>query len=210
MLKTFTLSKSGLSQEEYRSLEKLNTPAKIQDFLNALQFDFAPGDEVDRSVRGTLSKGSTDCAGGAIFAAAALFLQGRQPLLMDLQTAKPDFDHVVALFKEGKCWGAISKTNHAVLRYREPVYATPRELALSYFHEYFLPNGKKTLRGFSKPFNLAKYGFGWLTDPEAVIDIVYDLDCSPHEEIVSASAARKLRLADPIEIKAGEIVEKEL
>lgn len=198
---------SGLQHTKWQVLKRLSTPSKIQDYLNGLPFDFAPGDEMDRSVAGTLKAKKTDCAGGAILAAAALWVHGHKPLLLDLQVASPDFDHVVALFKVGDKWGAISKTNHAVLRYREPVYESVRELAMSYFHEYFLPSGKKTLRGFSKPFDLSKYGTKWFTDPETLLDIIYDLDHSAHTEIISAREAKKLRKADPIEIKAGEITE---
>ena len=111
----------------------------------------------------------------------------------------------MALFKKGKRWGAISKTNHGVLRYREPIYASVRELALSYFHEYFLPNGRKTLISYSRPFNLNKYGTSWITSEEDLYEIGYDLDQSPHFEIVPKGL--KLRRADPIEVKMGEIVE---
>lgn len=207
MTQRITQENSGLQHRDWQVLKRLNTPAKIQDYLNSLPFDFAEGDKMDRSVQGTLRAGKTDCAGGAILAAAALWVNGHKPLLLDLQVASPDFDHVVALFKVGDKWGAISKTNHAVLRYREPVYASVRELAMSYFHEYFLPDGRKTLRGFSKPYDLSKYGTKWLTDPESLFDIIYDLDHSTHTEIISAKDAKKFRKADPIEIKAGDIAE---
>lgn len=220
MTQRITQQSSGLEHTEWQILKRLNTPAKIQDYLNSLPFDFAPGDEMDRSVQGTLRAGKTDCAGGAVLAAAALWIQGRKPFLLDLQVAQPDFDHVVALFsakiggsansgggKEGDKWGAISKTNHAVLRYREPVYISVRELVMSYFHEYFLPNGHKTLRSFSKPFDISKYGTKWFTDSDILLDIIYDLDHSPHSEIISTKAVKKLRKADNIEIKAGEITE---
>src|SRR3989344_3897348 len=80
-----------------------------------------------------------------------------KPLIMDLKSGRGDDDHVVALYRSRGYWGAISKTNHAVLRYREPVYKTLRELALSYFHEYFLNNGRKTLRSFSEPLDLSRF-----------------------------------------------------
>lgn len=207
MPKVVKFKETGLTKKEYQRLLRLNTPTKIQDYLNNLPFDFAPGDKIDRSVQGILHSQKADCAGGAMLAAAALYLGGKKPYLLDLKTAEPDFDHIVALFKEGSKWGAISKTNHAVLRYREPVYANVRELAMSYFHEYFLPNGKKTLRSFSKPFDLSRYGSGWMTDPEAVVDIIYDLDRSQHVTIVSSQEARRLRKADKIEIKAGELTD---
>lgn len=207
MPKALKFEKTGLTKKEYRVLARLNTPDKIQNYLNKLPFDFSPGDEIDRSVRGVLAFGKADCAGGAVLAAAALWLHGKKPYLLDLKTAKPDFDHILALFKQGNRWGAVSKTNHAVLRYREPVYASVRELVMSYFHEYFLPNGKKTLRSFSKPFDLSKYGTKWFTDSDKLMDIIYDLDHSTHTEIVSAEQAKKLRRADKIEIKAGDITE---
>ena len=126
---------------------------------------------------------------------------------MDLQTAKNDTDHVVTLFKEDNLWGAVSKTNHAVLRYRDPVYTTVRELAMSYFNEYFLDNGKKTLRAFSTPFSLLCFDNEWLTSPENLWGISDELDKSPHFEIVKKDTIKRLRPADSIEIQAGKIVE---
>ncbi len=205
MPRAFSALKSGLNKEELQALRKQKTPAKIQDFLNTLDFDFGPGDEIDRSVRGVLKNRSADCASGAILAAAALWVNGKAPLVLDLKVAHPDVDHVVAVFKEDECYGALSKTNHAVLRYREPVYKSVRELAMSYFHEYFLPDGRKTLRSFSKPLDLSRYGARWLTDPDAVMDIIHDLDRSVHEEIASRKQIKKFRRADQVEIKAGEI-----
>ncbi len=114
---------------------------------------------------------------------------------------------MVALFRENRRWGAISKTNHAVLRYREPVYKNIRELAMSYFHEYFLDDGAKTLRTHSAPFKLLRYDSSWLTDKKNLHYISRDLDDSPHPELIPEKAVRRLRRADTIEIKAGKIVE---
>ncbi len=209
MKQRITQEKSGLTHQEWASLKKLKIPQKIQDYVNSLKFDFTIGEKMDRSVRGTLKNKMTDCMGGAVFAAAALWVQGREPLLLDLVTSKDDFDHVVALFREGKFWGAISKTNHGVLRYREPIYKSVRELAMSYFHEYFLPDGRKTMRSFSKPFDLSKQGTEWLTSPESLLDIAELLDDSPHTEVASKAQIKAFRRADEVERQAGEIVEFE-
>src|SRR3989338_1352163 len=128
----------GLSKEELSILRKLNTPRKIQDFLNKVPINFEEEGETCHSPRTLLKKNKAHCVEGAMFAALALKLQGHKPLILDLATTKEDYDHVVAIFRENGCWGAISKTNHAVLRYREPVYRTIRELVMSYFHEYFM------------------------------------------------------------------------
>lgn len=146
------------------------------------------------------------CMEGALLAAAALWYHGNKPLLLDLTTTRDDQDHVVALFKKNGYWGAISKTNHAVLRYREPVYKTIRELAMSYFHEYFLNDGEKTLRTYSRPFNLSKYKT-WLTNRGEIMTIIQDMSESPHFPVATAGQIRSLRRASSIETRAGRITE---
>lgn len=198
---------SFLSKRERALFRRLSTPAKIQDFLNAIPINFEENGDTCRSPRRMLESKKAHCQEGALFAAAVLWYHGRQPLLLDLKASKNDYDHVVALFKERGRWGAVSKTNHAALRYREPVYRSVRELALSYFHEYFNDKGNKTLRSFSRPFSLAKYGTDWITSEEDIWDIGADLDDSPHAPIVPASQVRQLRRADPLEIKAGKLTD---
>lgn len=186
-------------------LKKLNTPAGIQDFLNKIPFNHEKGGETYRSVYKTLRAGKAHCFEGALIAAYALSLHGHKPLLMDIRTTDKDIDHVVVLFKKGRYWGAISKTNHAVLRYREPVYKSIRELAMSYFHEYFLPDGTKTMRKFSKPFDLSKRKEDWIFGNEELDSLVNALDDSHHQDVLPKGLG--LRKADKIEIEAGKIVE---
>ena len=149
------MKKSAYTKEEIKLFRRLNTPSKLQDYLNALPFNF-----LDRGVtlspRMVLKKNKADCFEGALLAAAVLEFHRYKPLILDLRSVKKpyDYDHVVAVFKKDGCFGAISKTNHAVLRYREPAYKTLRELVMSYFHEYFLNTGKKTLREYSELFDL--------------------------------------------------------
>ncbi len=197
------------SAEERMLLKKLNSPAKIQDYLDTLPFNHEASGETYMSPRRVIAMRTAHCFEGALFAAAALMYHKQKPLLLDLRATSDDTDHVVALFKSGSYWGAISKTNHGVLRYREPVYASVRELALSYFHEYFLQsNGKKTLRAYSKPYNLLRSPIkNWLTAEEELIDLVNDLDDSPHEPIAPSVTLRKLRKADAIEIAMADHVE---
>lgn len=199
---------SGLSKEEWRILSSLKGPAQIQDFLNNLAFNFEKEGHRNASVKEVLNRREAHCFEGALLAAATLWIKGEKPLILDLRATKDDSDHVVSLFKRNGCWGAISKTNHGVLRYREPVYKTIRELALSYFHEYFLQkDGTKTLRSFSKPFDLSKHGTSWLNSRENLAWLAYELDQSPHTEILKKGQAKTLRKADLIERKMGEIEE---
>ena len=198
---------SGMDKDLWLLLRNHKNPREIQSFVNSLPFNFEGDGETYMPVQETLRSGKAHCFEGALVAAAALWIGGNMPLLMDLRTAKGDDDHVVALFRKGRFWGAISKTNHAVLRYREPIYRSIRELALSYFHEYFLANGEKTLRSYSDPFDLTKHGHHWLTSEEELHDLVEKLDRSPHTRILTPAQIRKLRKADRIEIMAIEIRE---
>jgi hypothetical protein len=197
----------GYTTKEQAVIARLSTPAKIQDYLNALSINFEPDGDTCRSPREVLRTKRAHCLEGALFAAAVLWYHGQQPLLLDLKAAAHDYDHVVTLFKQHGRWGAISKTNHAVLRYREPVYATVRELALSYFHEYFDHSGKKTLRSFSRPFSLKRFGTSWITDSDDLWEIGAALDGATHTPIAPPSQLKKLRLADPLEIEAGKLTE---
>ncbi|MDO8624498.1 MAG: hypothetical protein Q7R47_00290, partial [Candidatus Diapherotrites archaeon] len=91
---------------------------------------------------------------------------------------------------------------------REPVYKTIRELAMSYFHEYFLDNGKKTLRNFAGPLDLTKIkDTSWITSEKNLWHVVDWINDQPHYDIMNRKMIRGLRRADPVERKAGKIVE---
>lgn len=198
----------GLSSEELALLRKLDTPGKIQDFLDAFPSNLSRYSDSCSSPRMALRKGRAHCIEGAFIAATALWLQGERPLLMDLKAEKPDFDHVVTLFKKNGYWGAISKSNHPVLRYRDPIYRTLRELALSYFHEYVLAStGDKTLRSYSRPCSLKRFGTEWITSEEHLWDIALALDESRHYQLLPPGGARLLRKAADIERQAGRLQE---
>ncbi len=163
------------------------------------------------SPRFVLKNKTAHCMEGAIFAAAAFEFHGGKPLVLDLRSslAPYDFDHVVAVFKKDECFGAIPKTNHAVLRYREPVYKTLRELVMSYFHEYFLnKTGKKTLREYSDLLDLNRFNkLNWRTSDKNLFEIPEYLDTVHHHKILSQKQIKDLRKADEIEIQAGKLVE---
>jgi len=202
------------NKEELDLFNKLSTPPKIQDFLNSLPFNFEKQGkktvETCMSPRMVIRQKAAHCMEGAIFAAAALEFHGRTPWVLDLRaTAKPfDYDHVVAVFQENGYFGAVSKTNHAVLRYREPVYASVRELVMSFFHEYFLNDGRKTLREYSGPFDLSHFDkIQWRTSEKNLFEIPKHLDRVKHYPILSQKQIKNLRKADKIEIEAGRIVE---
>lgn len=198
----------GLTEEEIKIFKKLDTPQKIQDFLEKMPINFEENGDTCKSPRIVIRTNSAHCIEGAMFAATALRVNGFKPLVVDMNAASFDFDHVIAVFKQDGFWGAISKTNHAVLRYREPVYKGVRELVMSYFHEYFNNDGKKALRSYSTPVNLARFDSrGWMTSEKNVWYISTHLSKVRHYRIVNKSQIAKFRRPHKIEIEAGNLVQ---
>ena len=188
-------------------MRKLNTPAKVQDFLNSLQFNFEKKGETLKSPLFTLRAKNAHCFEGALLGAYILSLHGFKPYILHLEAVVRDYDHIVVPFKIEGLWGALSKTNHAVLRYREPIYKNIRELAMSYFHEYFLNNGDKTLRKYSKLLNLNTFEKNWMMLEGNLWGIDEELDKRKHFDMLPKTTIKNLRKADKVEIRAGQIVE---
>ncbi len=202
----------NLKKEELDCIKKLNTPAKIQDFINKLEINFEDdgNGETCKSPSQVLRTKKAHCIEGAFLAAAILWINGLgKPIVVDLIGEEGDWDHVIALFKKNGKWGAISKTNHAVLRYREPVYKDVRELVMSYFHEYLDDHwgGRKTLRKYSDAINLSSFGKEWVTANEDLWHIHDYIDSVKHHDILAKGQDRRLRKADDIEIRAGQLTE---
>lgn len=197
-----------LTEPERRLFARLNTPKKIQDYLDGIRINFEVDGDTHMSPRRMLAKGAAHCTEGALFAAACLLFHGKQAFLMDLRALPADQDHVVTLFRGGSLWGAISKTNHAVLRWRDPIYCSPRELAMSYAHEYFLPGGRKSLLAYSRPFALTRYApRRWVTAPDDLNWLVLALDNSPHRALAPRRILEARRRVSPLERRAADITE---
>jgi hypothetical protein len=193
----------GLTKAEYAVLRRLNTPRKIQAFLFGLKQNFEPNGDTCRPVREVLRTRSAHCIEGAMLAAAALWVHGEPPLLFDMR-AERDYDHVVALFRRNGCWGAISKTNGVFLRWRDPVYRTLRELALSYFHEYCNRRDHKTLREYSVPYDLRRADPAvWSSGAEHAWEVAETLDDLRHFRLASRRQLKEVTRRDPFERAAG-------
>lgn len=196
----------GLTRAQTDLLLRLRTPERIQDFVTSLEINHELDGDSCLSVVGVLEHRHAHCIEGAFVAACALWLQGEPPLLMDFH-AEGDDDHVVTLFKRGDCWGAISKSNHVWLRWRDPVYRSLRELAISYLHEY-VNDEKKTLRAYSRPFDLRRVApERWVTSPKPCWDVAQELDEIRHYRLISKAQARRLKDRDEFELQLGRQVE---
>lgn len=195
----------NLKLKEFSIFKRLTSPGKVQDFIDAIPMNFEKKGETCCSPLMALRHNEAHCLEGALLAASIFWCHNQRPLLLDLVSAENDHDHVVALFRAGGRWGAVSKTNHAMLRYRDPVYKSVRELAMSYFNEYFIDSGEKTMKSYSAPFNLARFGQDWLVSEKNLWEIGAALDDSRHYEILEKGMSKKLRPADAIEVKANKI-----
>lgn len=196
----------GLSTDHAALLSRLTTPEKIQDFVTSLDINREKGGDTCLSVQSTLEHGHAHCIEGAFVAACALWIGGATPLLMDMQ-AEGDCDHVITLFKSHGCWGAISKSNHVWLRWRDPVYRTLRELAMSYFHEY-TNEERKTLRTYSVPFDLRRFdASAWITNTDSCWEIAGALDETRHYNLISRAQTRQLKSRDTMERRADKLIE---
>lgn len=151
-------------KSEFKQLLKtFNSPLKIQEFL-----DSVPYNTTKRTLSPllVLKERMAHCMDGGMFAAAALRRLGYPPLIVDL-SAENDDDHIIAVYRKDNCWGAIAKSNTTVLRFREPVYRTLRELAMSYFDMYYNLNGYKSLRSYSRTIDLSRFdNRNWETNEE--------------------------------------------
>ena len=197
----------GLSRGEFAVLRRLDSPERIQAFLYDLKQNFEPDGDTCNSIRVVLRSRRAHCIEGAVLAACALWVHGEPPLLLDLQ-AVHDFDHVVALFRRRGRWGAISKTNGIALRWRDAVYASVRELAMSYFHEYYNKRDRKTLRTYSRPFDLRRMDPKvWATSEDGAWELIDALEASRHYRLISRADARALTRRDPFERRTGAILQ---
>ena len=183
----------GFNASELRALRALKTPAGIQRYLDDIPYHLAG---TAWSPRVVLREKTAHCLEGATFAAAALRVIGYSPLLLDLE-ADQDTDHVLAIFKSRGHWGAIAKSNFAGCRYREPVYRTLRELALSYFNVYFNLRGERTLRRYSRPVNLAQFDHRhWMTSEKNIWFIAEHLCDVPHTPLLKPGLEKLLTRID--------------
>lgn len=184
-------------------LSALRTPERIQDFVNCLRWNAERGGPTARSVTVALRHGEAHCVEAAFVAAYALWVAGEPPLVMDMGADRGDVDHVVALFRRGRCWGAISKSNSPFLRYRDPIYRSLRELSLSFFPQY-VKLRRKTLRTYSIAVDLRRFDPAlWVTHPGFCHEVVDALTAARHFSILPPGGEKRLRPIDDIEARSN-------
>jgi len=188
------------NRAERQALAQLSTPSAVQAFLDAVPYS---ADKFYRCPRRVLADRKAHCFDGALFAAAALRRIGHPPLLLDMRAVRDD-DHVIAVFKERRCFGAVAKSNFVGLRYREPVYRSLRELVMSYFEAFFNELGEKTLRSYSTLVDLQRFdALAWEWSDAAPERIAAALDRARHFPLLTRSQAQALSTLDDRSYRAG-------
>jgi len=191
----------NLTGPEKKILARLNTPAKIQAFLDGLAYST---EKTYRCPLRVLRERVAHCYDGALFAAAMLRRLGHPPLILEMLPNHRDDDHLLALLKKDGHWGAVSKSNFVGLRFREPVYRTLRELIMSYFEQFYNVEREKTLRGYTLPLNLKAFGrTGWMVEDEPMDWIAEKLDRMKRVRLLTPRMVKRLSPLDARAYQAG-------
>ena len=194
----------GLTRGEAATLRRLSTPEKVQAYLDGLTYNLEPDGDTVLSPRRVIRERTAHCAEGAFLAAAAFRMNGRPPLVVDLEANDRDDDHVLAVYRERGLWGAVAISKFAGLRYRSPVYRTIREVVMSYFDHYYNWDGERTLRAYSRPVSLARFDrIGWMTAEEELWPVVEHLAEISHIRLIPTAVERRLARLDRRSYQAG-------
>jgi hypothetical protein len=183
----------GFTPSEVRKLRSLKNPYGIQRLLDDMPYHL---EDTAWSPRRVLHENTSHCYEGALFAAAALRMNGYPPLIWDLE-AEHDTDHVIAIYRVGGCWGAVAKSNFTGCRFREPVHRSLRELAISYFNIYHNMRGERTLRTFSRPVHMERFDhLNWMTTDKPVWFVAEYLLTIFHYRLLTPAQAKQLHRVD--------------
>ena len=128
-------SREAFSKREWKLVDSLTTPAKVQRWLNELPYNTEKTGGTQRSFRGVIRVGKAHCMEAALSAATILEQHGYPPLVMSIES-KDWLDHVLFVYQRNGKWGSVARSRDPGLHGRKPAFRSPRELALSYAEAY--------------------------------------------------------------------------
>ena len=192
-----------LNASERKLLDRLDSPIKIQTFLNSIPYS---EDEFYRCPLRVLRERKAHCFDGALFAAMAIRRSGRPALILELIPNGRDDDHILAIFKQYGHWGSVAQSNFSGLRYREPIYRNLRELVMSYFEDFFNAVGEKTLVGYRGPINLKVFDqMDWMGSDAGLEKLSNDMNRYKVHAVINPEMAANLSAVDERSLRAGMI-----
>jgi hypothetical protein len=138
-------ARRDFTSREWRLVQRLNTPRKVQLWLNEMPYNAEEDGETLRGFRGVVGAGTAHCLEACLAAAVILEQHGYPPIVMSIES-QDWLDHVVFLYREHSGWGAIGRSRDPGLHGRRPVFRSPRDIALSYVEGYVDYTGR--VRGY--------------------------------------------------------------
>lgn len=184
--------KNKFTPAEWKLVQRLNTPAKVQRFFSEMPYNWETGGGTMRSFREVVKRNQAHCLEAAVSAAVILEQHGYPPLLLDLESVDL-LDHVIFIFKQNGRWGSIARSRDLGLHGRKPVFRSLRDLAWSYFDTYVDFTGR--LKGYG-PTSLYELGnYDWRFSPRKMTKIEEHLRAIPHKPLRSSDKRYQKLLA---------------
>ena len=185
-------TRHDFTAREWRLIQRLNTPRKVQLWLNGLPYNTEAHGETLRSFRSVLRTGHAHCLEACLAAAVILEQHGYPPIVMSIES-QDWLDHVVFLYKARGKWGAIGRSRDPGLHGRRPVFRSPRDIALSYVEAYVDYTGR--VRGYGvADLDEALPDYDWRFARRHVWQVEKLLIDWPHKKIrTSTTRYRELR-----------------
>lgn len=184
--------KNKFTPAEWKLVQRLNTPAKVQRFFSEMPYNWEAGGGTMRSFREVVKRNEAHCLEAAVSAAVILEQHGYPPLLLDLESVDL-LDHVIFVFKQNGRWGSIARSRDIGLHGRKPVFRSLRDLAWSYFDTYVDFTGR--LKGYG-PTSLYELGnYDWRFSPRKMSKIEEHLRAIPHKPLRSSDMRYQKLLA---------------
>lgn len=115
----------------------------VQRWLNALPYNTEPDGGTLRSFRGVVRTGAAHCLEAALAAAVILEQHRYPPLVLSFESIDL-LDHVIFVYRTPAGWGSVARSRDPGLHGRQPLFRTPRALALSYVEGYVDFTGRVT------------------------------------------------------------------
>ena len=175
--------KKHFTATEWKLIQKLNTPAKVQRFFSTLAYNRENNGSTMRSFRELIKVNEAHCLEAAVGAAVILEQHGYPPLLLDLES-QDLLDHVIFVFKENGRWGSVARSRDIGLHGRKPVYRSRRDLAWSYFDPFVDFTGRLKGYGLTSLYDLGDYD--WRFSPRKMLKIEEHLRIMPHKMLRSS------------------------
>lgn len=177
-------SEPRFTRAERALVARLNTPARVQRWLNALPYNTEKGGPTQRSFRPVARLATAHCMEAALFAAVVLEQHGYPPLVMSLES-QDWLDHVIFIYQQDGRWGSVARSRDPGLHGRKAVFRSPRALARSYIDAYVDYTGR--VKGFGVA-NLADAmgHYDWRLTTNNVWKVEQMLIDLPHKKLKSS------------------------